>query len=65
MAIRIGGNIVAKASKCECGGDIDCFREDNGKWYAQCQKCWHTGRTAVDWKRALARFRQTERRAAQ
>ena len=58
MAIRLTNDIVAKAGRCKCGGEVDCFRQDNGKWYAQCQKCLNTGRTAVDWKRALARFRQ-------
>ena len=63
MAIRINQNTVAEAGKCDCGGDIDCFRDiEVNKWYAQCQNCGHTGRYAVDWRRALARFRQTPRK---
>ena len=65
MVMRINQNIVAKAGKCDCGGDIDCFRDiEVNKWYAQCQSCGHIGRHAVDWRRALARFRQTARKSA-
>lgn len=57
MAIRISKDIYAKACDCDCGGEVDVFRDrGDNRWYAYCMQCGEIGPKATDWADAVNRY---------